>query len=187
MSISEYQARIKSAIWRELAQNNIDLSALPKETSDELINTITNAALVEMDAILGDTHQQSKDSSSLTAVTEDDVDPDPLKEDVLWTGRPLLSIMTEYIITDERLRIIEGLLGKTRIDIELVRIQNVNQSQSVSERVLNIGDLTIRSHDRTHPVIVLNNIKNPQHVHEVLRRAMLQARKKHGLSYREEM
>ena len=85
------------------------------------------------------------------------------------------------------MRIIEGLLGKDREDIELVRVQDLDQSQSVSERILNVGDIHIHSHDRSHPTVTLRNVKDPQQVHEILRRAILNARKKHGLIYREEM
>jgi hypothetical protein len=35
--------------------------------------------------------------------------------------------------------------------------------------------------------MVLNNITNPMEVHEILRRAVIKARKRHNLSYREEM
>ncbi len=63
----------------------------------------------------------------------------------------------------------------------------MNYSQTISERMLNLGDITIRSHDATRPMIVLRNIKDPEQVYEILRRAVLHARKKHGFTYREEM
>ena len=108
-------------------------------------------------------------------------------EKVLWEGRPFLSLNTRYVITNERVRIVEGILGKDREDIELVRIQDIDQSQSISERLLNIGDILIRSHDTTNPQAVIRNVKDPQAVHEILRRAVLDARKRHKLVYREEM
>jgi uncharacterized membrane protein YdbT with pleckstrin-like domain len=92
-----------------------------------------------------------------------------------------------YQITDERVRLTEGLLGKEREDIELVRIQDIDHKQNLTERMLNIGDVYIRSHDASQPEVVLNNVSNPMEVHEVLRRALLKARKKYNLSYREEM
>ena len=79
------------------------------------------------------------------------------------------------------------MLAKDREDIELVRVQDIDQSQSISERLLNIGDIHLRSHDRSHPETVLRNVKGPQEVHEILRRAVLDARKRHKLTYREEM
>ena len=81
----------------------------------------------------------------------------------------------------------EGILGKERYDIELVRIQDVDHKQNLAERTLNIGDVKINSHDPTYPEVVLYNVSDPIEVHEILRRAILKARKKYNLSYREEM
>ena len=108
-------------------------------------------------------------------------------EEILWEGRPFLSIGVRYKITNERVRIVEGLLGKERRDIELVRIQDVDHKQNLTERAFNIGDVFIRSHDESDPQIMLNNVTNPEEVHEILRRAVLKARKKYNMSYREEM
>jgi len=69
----------------------------------------------------------------------------------------------------------------------LNRIQDIDQKQTLKERLLSVGDITILSHDSSHPEIIFNDIKEPQEVHEILRRAILSARKKHGLRYREEM
>jgi hypothetical protein len=80
-----------------------------------------------------------------------------------------------------------GLLGKEREDVELIRIQDMDQRQTLRERFMNVGDIYIRSHDPSHPHIILNNVRDPQQVHEILRRAVLDARSKHGLYYREEM
>jgi uncharacterized membrane protein YdbT with pleckstrin-like domain len=79
------------------------------------------------------------------------------------------------------------LLSKARRDIELVRIQDIDHHQILTERTLNIGDVTISSHDPSDPQVTLNNIRDPSQVHEILRRAMLKARKKYNVSFREEM
>jgi uncharacterized membrane protein YdbT with pleckstrin-like domain len=110
-----------------------------------------------------------------------------LRHCVLWQGRPFLSVSIHYQITNERIRIIEGVFAKERRDIELVRVQDIDHKQNMTERALNIGDVFIHSRDKTDPEIVLNNISNPQEVHEILRRAVLDARQKHGIRYREEM
>jgi hypothetical protein len=53
--------------------------------------------------------------------------------------------------------------------------------------MLGIGDIHIRSHDRSNPDVTINNVSNPTEVHEILRRAVLKARKKYNVSFREEM
>ncbi|GAB4277317.1 MAG: hypothetical protein Kow0080_28210 [Candidatus Promineifilaceae bacterium] len=178
-SLKETQARIKARVWQSIAQGEIDTAELPKESVEKIVEAITEAALLEMDEALGDSLIENKS----TKLSIEDVDD----EDILWSGRPFLSLNLHYTITDERIRITEGLLGKSKEDVELIRIQDIDQKQSMTERMLNLGDITIRSHDSSNPIIILKNIKNPEEVHEILRRAVLNARKKHNFTYREEM
>jgi hypothetical protein len=79
------------------------------------------------------------------------------------------------------------LLGKERRDIELVRIQDIDQRQTLRERLFSIGDIMIKSHDISSPIITLNDVRDPEGVPEILRRAVISARKEHGLSFQEEM
>ena len=182
MSFKESHNRIKSKVWEAIAKSELDLSAVPESQLDILVEIVTDAALIEIDGELGK-------ESPLEPVPEPGnyLSDETTKELVLWSGRPFLSIVTEYVITSERIRIISGLLGKDREDIELVRIQDIDQKQTIGDRLLKIGDIGILSHDRSHPSAVLRNIRDPEAVHEILRRAVLEARKKHGLIYREEM
>jgi hypothetical protein len=66
-------------------------------------------------------------------------------------------------------------------------MQDIDLSQNVSERVMGIGDITIRGADSSEPSVVLRNIPKPEEVYETMRRAWLDARKKHGLQFREFM
>lgn len=182
MSVTNTQARIKVRVWQAIAQNQIDVSALSKETIETLVDLVSEVAMLEIDDDMGKT---LGDSEAETAVPTSILDDH--KEDVLWEGRPFLSISLHYTITDERIRITEGVFGKARENIELVRIQDMDYSQTLSERMLNLGDIKIRSHDPSHPLVTLKNVKDPEAVYEILRRAVLHARKKHNFTYREEM
>ncbi len=182
MSVPEMRAKVKAGIWQAVAQSGVDVSALPQEEMDKLVGAISEGVLKEIDDILS---QASGRPASAPAEQVDEDDDD--KEIILWEGRPYLSLNVRYQITDERVRVVKGLLGKERFDIELVRIQDVDHKQNLTERALNIGDLYIRSHDPTYPEMTLDNVSNPEEIHEILRRAILKARKKHKLSYREEM
>jgi hypothetical protein len=182
MSIKESHDHIKSQVWKAIAKSEIDLSGVPQEEVDALVELVTDAALIAIDRELG---SQSPLESIPSPGDYLDIEDD--KELVLWSGRPFLSVVTEFVITNERIRIITGLLGKDREDIELVRIQDIDQKQTLGDRLLKIGDIVILSHDRSDPQATLHNVKDPEEVHEILRRAVLSARKKHGLIYREEM
>lgn len=180
MTPNEAQSRVKATVWKALAQADVDLSTLSKEDQEALVEIVTNAALMAIDKEIGE--ELSINRETLISKETDDHD-----EETIWEGRPFLSVSTQYIITNQRVRIIQGLLGKEREDIELIRIQDIDQSQTLRERLLNLGDISIRGHDTSSPKAILNNVSNPQEVHELLRRAILDARKRYGLSYREEM
>lgn len=182
MSISDIHGRISSRVWKAIAQSELNLSQLTKEQQQSLVELVTNAAILEVDEELGRRTTDELAQSGLAAETGQDS-----AETVLWEGRPLLSISTRYFITNERIRIVEGILGKDREDIELIRVQDIDQSQSLGERLLGIGDIVVRSHDSSHPEVALRNIREPEQVHEILRRAVIAARKSHGLIFREEM
>ncbi len=178
MNPTEVQARVKARVWQEIAQSQGEFADISHDKLNKLVDLATNAALIEFDDEIDEVIAKENLGEEVYGTTD---------EKVLWQGRPFLTISRSYVITNERVRILSGLLGKERLDIELIRIQEMDQRQTLRERMMNVGDITISSHDPSHPRIVLNNIREPQQVHEILRRAVLDARSKHGLYYREEM
>lgn len=180
MSVDEMQAKVKASLWKAVAQSGVDVSSVPQEEMDKLVNTMTDGVLQEIDDALSEA--SGKKTAQTIAIDDDDE-----AEQTLWEGRPFLSLRYYYQITTERVRISEGLFAKEREDIELVRIQDVDHKQSLTERALGIGDVSISSHDTGMPEATLSNVSDPEAIHEILRRAVLRARKKHGMSYREEM
>lgn len=186
MSAKEIQARVKGRIWQAIAQNNALFGAIPQEELTKFADTLTDGILQEVDDVLtADTGTAS--AATPVAVPESAETNEGHVEVVLWEGRPFLSISTHYTITTERVRVVKGLLSKDREDIELVRIQDIDQSQGLGERLVNVGDIAIHSHDPSHPQIVLDNVANVQEVHEILRTAVLAARKRNNFHYREQM
>ena len=147
----------------------------------KLVDILVDAALNAVDTELDAVSNQVTSQTAPTAKAGDE------EEEILWEGRPLLSLTVNYYITDERIRISEGLLGKSWTDVELVRVQAMDFKQSMTERAMSIGDIFIATHDPNNPKLTLENIKNPKDVHEILRRAVLKAREKYNLHYREEM
>jgi hypothetical protein len=174
MAMNEAHARIKARVWQEIAQTNLDVSGIDKETLNALVDLATESALLEVDEMIEESNKDTADS--------DDGD-----EEVLWKGRPFLSVTTYYTITSERIKIRSGLLGKAYEYIELIRVQDIDFDQSFGDRLLKLGDITIRSHDTSHPEVTLENVQDPHGVYEILRKALKQARKDNNFSYREEM
>ena len=178
--VEQIKTRARERVWKSIAQSGTPISSLPDDELETLINALLDGVMVLIDESLEEAGLPSATRDALTAALAND-------EQLLWQGRPFLSILTHYQITTERVRIIRGLLGKDRDDIELIRIQDIDFKQSITERALGVGDIIIRSADPSMPKAVLNNVKEPEKVHEILRRAMLNARKRFRYSVQEEM
>ncbi len=178
MSIENTRAHVISSIWQAVAQSGVDLSALSKDQQDALVNAIADGLLVKVDELMGEAVAPGKQAAE-TAVEGD--------ETVLWTGRPFLSLTETYMLTSERIKVTKGLLGRDIENFELIRIQDIDFSQKIGERMLGLGDVTIRGQDASKPELVLRNLRDPEQVYEKFRRAWLAARKRYGLQFREEM
>ncbi|NYT02302.1 MAG: PH domain-containing protein, partial [Methanosarcinales archaeon] len=88
------------------------------------------------------------------------------EERILWEGKPSglttgVTSSTRYILTNERLKISSGRIGKKHEEIELLRIKDVKVKQSLSDRAQGIGNIEILSTDETTPKIVLKDVKDP--------------------------
>ena len=177
MSIDKSRAQVIGSIWQGIAQSGVDLSSIPQDQQEKLVGKIADGVMVTMDAILGE-------ALPPTTVEEE---VDGLDERVLWQGRPFLSLVENYTITTERLKITTGLVSRHVENFELIRIQDLDFKQGMGERMMGIGDVTIRGQDPSNPAIVLRNVPKPEEVYETLRRAWLESRKRHGLQFREYM
>jgi hypothetical protein len=180
MTVREAKSKIVASIWQSIAQSGVPVTAIPADQMQTLVGAIADGVLVAVDSLLDEAGLPGQ-STALAGAQEE------AEEALLWEGRPFLSLATRYQVTTERVRIIRGIIGRDRDDIELIRIQDLDVSQGISERMLGIGDIRIESSDPSIPQVVLYNIKDPQAVHETIRRAMLNARKRFRYSVQEEM
>jgi hypothetical protein len=180
MSIAETRERVRTRVWQSIASSGVSVTAIPKDQLDTLVNAIVDGVLVAVDEEFDQAGLPARQDAGTAAPLHDE-------EKVLWEGRPFLSLTTHYQITTERVRARYGLFGRDIDDIELIRIQDLDRTQGISERVLDIGDIHIQSADPSTPKLTLRNVADADKVHEILRRAMLDARKKFRYSVQEEM
>lgn len=176
MSIEQYRARMKSAVWKAIASSGIDISSLSPEQQATIVDAMADESLTVLNDILDEIYKNESGQPQLEG-----------EETIIWEGRPFLSLVESYIITSERIKISTGLIGKDFENFELVRIQDIDVSQAVGDRILGLGDIHIRGADPSSPLVTLRNINNPNQVYELLRKAWLAARKRYGLIFREEM
>ncbi len=178
MSIEQYRAKVKSGVWQAIAQSKVDLTSVTAEEQNKLVEGISDQVLIAVNELI---EEQTASQVQKPAVDLSD------DEQIVWEGKPFLSLVEYYVITTDRIKIAKGLLGKNYENYELIRVQDIDVSQVFSERILGIGDLTITGADPSQPTVVLRNVKDPQGVYELLRKAWLAARKKYGLIFREDM
>ena len=53
----------------------------------------------------------------------------------------------------------------------MIRVQDIDVTKSMGERMMGIGDITISGADASNPTVVLRNIRKPDEVYELLRKA----------------
>ena len=179
MTPEQIRTQVTANIWQAIAQSGVDLSSVTREDQEKLAGSIAHSILDTVDKVLDDAQPPP-----MPEETELD---DETAEKILWEGRPFLSLVEKYVVTSERIKFVRGLVSRQVENFELIRIQDIDLKQNVTERMMGIGDVTIRGADKSDPEIVIRNVKDPEAVYEVLRKAWLDARKRYGLQFREYM
>lgn len=192
MERTQIRKAVATQFYQSLAESGVEITSLPQSELQALVNAFADGLLAALDALEEEEAQFSRSSmtmnvaragSTVTQAAPADIE----EEELLWTGKPYLTIGTRYELTTQRLRIIRGLLGRTYQEIELVRVRDTAVTQHMGERALNVGDITIYSNDPSDPEIVLKNVKEPMEVRELIRKATLAEKQRRNLTYREEM
>jgi len=177
MNIENIRTKVIGNIWQAFAQSNIDFDSISKDDQEALVSKIAESVLLSFDAIIDDEFKEEIEDE-ITSAND---------EELIWKGRPFLSLVESYIITSERVKINTGLVSRHVENFELIRIQDIDFKQNVGERILGLGDITIKGHDSSNPEIVLRNLSKPEDIYEILRKAWLDARQRYGLQFREYM
>jgi uncharacterized membrane protein YdbT with pleckstrin-like domain len=87
----------------------------------------------------------------------------------------------KYRITNQRLFATTGLIARKTEEIELFRIKDAKVDQTLLERMLGYGTITVYSSDETAPQLVMTGIGSPVDIKETLRTLYRAARKDAGV------
>lgn len=115
------------------------------------------------------------------------------EEVILWEGKPASVVdkmkgqlnTVDYTVTNERIIIKWGLVGKKQEEIELIRIEDVSVRQSLTEKLQGIGKVIVISKDKTTPTIEFENVEDPHAIKEIIRKASKEEKAKLGYRYGE--
>jgi uncharacterized membrane protein YdbT with pleckstrin-like domain len=87
---------------------------------------------------------------------------------VIWAVPKTIQWATShFVVTSERIIHRTGLISKHAVDIPLDRLQNVKFGQSVFERIIGAGDLTLESAGETGETS-FDHVRNPERVQKVI-------------------
>lgn len=81
-------------------------------------------------------------------------------------GMPLS--FTRYALSEDRLFLSEGFLNIKDDEILLYRVRDIDSSRNLWQRICGVGTVTVMSSDKSMPILVLKNVKNPIAVKELI-------------------
>ncbi len=115
-----------------------------------------------------------------------------LPNNTVWSDRKrtlfgLPWSFTRYILTDEKLLIVKGLIKQTEEEIRLYRILDMSLTRGLLERVDGVGTIHCCSSDKTASEFDIRRIKEPRKIKEMLSDLVEKQRVSRGVSIREEM
>lgn len=87
---------------------------------------------------------------------------------------------TIFELSKDRLKLKKGILTQKIDETELYRVRDYEILKPFILRLFGLGHLKLITSDKSHPIIILNAIKNPENVLELFRENVEEARKKTG-------
>ena len=95
-----------------------------------------------------------------------------------WVFFALPFTFTKYTIKEDVLTIQTGILKIVENDCYMYKIQDVQHSATLGERIFGIGTITCFTGDTTHPKLELMHIKNSRAIKDFIRQQSEEARLK---------
>ena len=108
---------------------------------------------------------------------------------LFWLVIPLFILLwqwlvirtTVYELTSERLKLRRGVLNKHLDEVELYRVRDYQLEQPFLLRLFGLGNILLRTSDRSHPNVRLRAIRDGEQLYERIRSAVEQCRSRKGV------
>ncbi len=115
-----------------------------------------------------------------------------LPKNTVWRDRKrtifgLPWTFTKYILTDEKLLIIKGLIRQTEEEIRLYRILDMSLTRTLFQRIDRVGTIHCCSSDKSASEFNIERIKKPREVKAILSDLVEKQRMSHNVNIREDM
>lgn len=102
-----------------------------------------------------------------------------------YFGLPLS--FTRYSLSEDRLFISEGFLNIKDDEVLLYRVRDIDTRRSLWQRLFGVGTIIVVSSDKTMPNLVLQNVKDPVFVKELIHKQVEEMKIKRRVRFGEIM
>jgi membrane protein YdbS with pleckstrin-like domain len=93
----------------------------------------------------------------------------------------LIQKTVHYRISNYRIDYEHGLASKTIDTLELWHVDDIKFYQSLLDRMMNTATITVMSHDKTTPQLVLHGVPNPRPLFESLKQRVIAVKRQRGV------
>jgi membrane protein YdbS with pleckstrin-like domain len=100
---------------------------------------------------------------------------------VLLIAPSIYARTIRYRISNYRIDFERGLLGKTIDTTELWHVDDIRFNQSIVERLLGVGTITIFASDQTTPSLPLRGIPKPREIFDALKARVIAIKRSRGV------
>ncbi len=110
-------------------------------------------------------------------------------ESILWSDRKryfgLPLSFTKYAISEDRLFVSTGFFTLRDEEILLYRVRDISLSRTLGQRLFGVGSITITSTDKSRPVLVIESVKAPVMVKELIHEQVEEMKSRRRVRYGE--
>jgi len=93
----------------------------------------------------------------------------------------ILTRSVHYRVTSYRIDFERGVFTKDIDTLELWHVEDLRFHQSLLDRLLRIGTITVMSHDTTTPCLPLRSLPNPRPIFEALKQRIITVKRQRGV------
>jgi len=81
----------------------------------------------------------------------------------------LVRLSSEYRLFADSIEVETGLVARTVDNLQLFRVRDLRLQQSMLDRLLGVGDISVTSTDQTTPRLTIRGVTGPRNIYDALR------------------
>ena len=91
-----------------------------------------------------------------------------MRERKRWAFFGIPWTFTKYILTEKKIIIQTGFFKSEENEILMYRVKDISMTRTLGQKLFGLGSLTIYSHDKTNPTLLVKNIRHVREFKETL-------------------